>query len=546
MVHPPATNPPTNCPTTLFEAVASGHTGNVRELLKGQRLHRPSSSYAAVGEGCVDKRCPRSGATAVYVAAEHGHAELIRILVEEYGGDARAPANNGVTPLHIAAEGGHVEVIKTLVQLGADVSLPINGGWTPLHIAAENGHADAVTALVTFGNADLFSTMDNGATPFFLAAENGHTDVITTMRDLLLLKCAPHDAQAAGRLLRTNVFTPNANNGWSPMQIAVANGHAHAVSILGALASENMVDEDECSALLMMAAEYGHDNVVRALIRALHVHVDGVSEGSQSVRPQWTPLLSAVEYGHVGVVAALVELGADVHAATVTGATPLHIAAENGHADVVQLLIQLGAETNAVTQSGATPMHAAVENGNADVVAYLVSVNPDLVSTAMSDKGFTPLMIAAERGHVDAVRVLAQNGADVHAALKSGICAVYLAAENGCVDIVRMLVEDFHADVNARTTDDGWTTVLIAARNGHADLLTCLVDDLGADVFATTTDGWSPCHAAASGGHVDVIRALVSVGADESNEDTFGVVPAVVAMECGHEEIANILIGLRA
>jgi ankyrin repeat protein len=55
-------------------------------------------------------------------------------------------------------------------------------------------------------------------------------------------------------------------------------------------------------------------------------------------------LYVAAQFGHEAVVRALIRSGAHVNKATHDGATPLRISAEDGHLEVVRALIEAGAD----------------------------------------------------------------------------------------------------------------------------------------------------------------------------------------------------------
>ena len=50
----------------------------------------------------------------------------------------------GATPLFIAAQNGHLDVVRHLVEVGADKDKARDTGATPLFIAAEKSHLDVV------------------------------------------------------------------------------------------------------------------------------------------------------------------------------------------------------------------------------------------------------------------------------------------------------------------------------------------------------------------------------------------------------------------
>ncbi len=110
-------------------------------------------------------------------------------------------------------------------------------------------------------------------------------------------------------------------------------------------------------------------------------------------------LFIAAELGHETVVRALIEFGADVNMARDNGVTPLYIAAQNGHETVERALIELGADVNMARDNGVTPLCMAAQNGHETVVRALIEAGADVNKAA--DNGGTPLYIAAQRNHGD-------------------------------------------------------------------------------------------------------------------------------------------------
>ncbi|XP_043943892.1 protein phosphatase 1 regulatory subunit 12A isoform X2 [Protopterus annectens] len=84
--------------------------------------------------------------------------------------DARHPKSGG-TALHVAAAKGYVEVMKLLIQTGYDVNVKDFDGWTPLHAAAHWGKEEACRIL-SENLCDMDSVNKLGQTAFDVADED--------------------------------------------------------------------------------------------------------------------------------------------------------------------------------------------------------------------------------------------------------------------------------------------------------------------------------------------------------------------------------------
>ncbi|XP_064417807.1 protein phosphatase 1 regulatory subunit 12A isoform X3 [Latimeria chalumnae] len=84
--------------------------------------------------------------------------------------DARHPKSGG-TALHVAAAKGYTEVLKLLIQAGYDVNIKDYDGWTPLHAAAHWGKEEACRVLVEH-LCDMETVNKVGQTAFDVADED--------------------------------------------------------------------------------------------------------------------------------------------------------------------------------------------------------------------------------------------------------------------------------------------------------------------------------------------------------------------------------------
>ena len=85
-----------------------------------------------------------------------------------------------------------------------------------------------------------------------------------------------------------------------------------------------------------------------------------------------TALHLAAIKGHCDVIALLAGSGCmDIECEDVEGHRPLHLAVEGGSAEAVELLLDMGAEVHAATRRGATPLQMAVTMGYAAIALLL-------------------------------------------------------------------------------------------------------------------------------------------------------------------------------
>ncbi|XP_054837457.1 protein phosphatase 1 regulatory subunit 12B isoform X10 [Eublepharis macularius] len=83
-----------------------------------------------------DRKQPRTGATALHVAAAKGYSEVMRLLIQA-GFDVNVQDNDGWTPLHAAAHWGVKEACSILAEALCDMDIRNKLGQTPFDVADE-------------------------------------------------------------------------------------------------------------------------------------------------------------------------------------------------------------------------------------------------------------------------------------------------------------------------------------------------------------------------------------------------------------------------
>src|SRR5919108_6125633 len=192
----------------------------------------------------ADVNAPQGdGMTALHWAAEHGDAELARMLI--YAGARSAPVTRigGYTPLHLAGKAGSAAVVTLLLEAGAEPNTRTSSGATALHFAAASGSAATVAALLDRGADANARESEWGQTPLVFAAAHNRADAIRTLlqrsADPSLTTKAKNVAEemaldAAATRRRTEVLTAlrpaSPPAGWMPtpsqVQAAIAAGRA--------------------------------------------------------------------------------------------------------------------------------------------------------------------------------------------------------------------------------------------------------------------------------------------------------------------------------
>jgi ankyrin repeat protein len=316
----------------------------------------------------INKRMGIHQCTALYVASELGHSEVVDVLLQR-GAMVDDATNEGATSLFIASHEGHLGIVETLLEWGAVVDAAMHDGVTPLNIASEKGHLKVVKALLA-GGAAVDAAANDGSTPLFIASEYGHLEVVTTL--------------LAGGAAGGAAVDAAANDGATPLNIASEKGHLGVVKALLAGGAAVNAARNTGSTPLHIASWNNHLEVVNALLA-------GGAGLNIAMQEGWTPLHVASHQNHLGVVNALLAGGAELNNVLNDGRTPLFIASEKGHLEVVEALLAGGAEVDAAMNGGITPLLLASFKCRDGVVHALLERGANV--RAKEHNGATPLHV---------------------------------------------------------------------------------------------------------------------------------------------------------
>ena len=140
------------------------------------------------------------GQTPLILASAKGYLSMVKKLIER-GARVDASQKDGTNAAYVAAQNGHFDVLKLLIQNHSNlINLKGYKGQLPLFPAASNGHLDIVKYLTSLSNKSIHIQDNDGQTPFIAAAKNGHSDVAE-----YLLSAQWNVTLSRGKFLRINL-----------------------------------------------------------------------------------------------------------------------------------------------------------------------------------------------------------------------------------------------------------------------------------------------------------------------------------------------------
>jgi len=258
----------------------------------------------------LDLRGDQERITQLVGASRRGDLAEVRAALKA-GAPPDAATSAGWTALHLAAQGGHSDVVSLLLTAGAPPGATHADGWTPLHRAAEGGHIGIARMLLSRGAA---------------------VDARGSGRTALGVALAMNEIALATYLVEqgANLGVADVRSGLTPVLYAVGSDDSNLLSMLldrGA-SPDDRLRRGESALHLAVSAENG--DMVRLLLAASAEPNPQNSSGD-------TPLHLAASRGNPELILALIEAGGDLRLRNEAGQRPLDLAGER--AALAELLL---------------------------------------------------------------------------------------------------------------------------------------------------------------------------------------------------------------
>ena len=289
---------------------------------------------------------------------------------------------------------------------------------------------------------------------------------VVLLQDQLAAYLAESPSQHVG-----DVLHPKTGDGL--LHVAARGGHLPCLELLLRTAGCQVDQRNlEFKTALHEAAQTGHHEAVRLLLQS-GAEVDSLK------RADWTPLmLAASKAGNLKAVEELLEAGAEPGTVNKDGWTALHLAVRTGDLEVVGRLGQRDpSQWEVLSNNGRSVLHTCCLAGLSPLLSSLLRL-PALASllNRPDSCGSSPLMEAARGDHLECVRLLlGQDQLQVEARDRMGRTVSQVAAQAGAVKTMRYLREERGLD----PTSHG--SLHAAAREGQAEVIRYLLS-LGAEV----------------------------------------------------------------
>ncbi|XP_046555197.1 ankyrin-3-like [Haliotis rubra] len=441
-----------------------------------------------------------NGRTAIMKAACAGNKSIFDFLLSK-NADLYITDDYKDNVLHFACKGGGTTIVQNILHR-FDINALGRNGVTPVMLAAEFGNRNIFKLLVS-KQADLTLTDEYRNNILHLACQGGNRFIV----DYLLSLPLDIDINNRGR------------HGWTPVMVAARFGMLDPFNLLLAKEVDFTVTDGHCNNMLHLACQGGNITIVEHLLQEFDINSRG-----QDGR---TPLMYAAVGGRKNVYGLLVSKGAELkddHRSFRTSVIDLFT---SGKADP----ILTGGHRDNV-------LHSACQGGNTAIARHLLK-NIDV--NFKGQNGLTPIMHAARAGKKNVFNLLLSEKANRKLLDHYTNNVLHFACQGGNRSIIEQLLNEF--DING-PGEDGWTPIMMAALSGKMDAYDLIAANRGIPSL-TTPQNDNVLHAACQGGNKALVQKVIgSFGINTRGKN--GFTPLMRAVVGGHMSVMKFLMSRNA
>ncbi|KAM8953711.1 histone-lysine N-methyltransferase EHMT2 [Pelodytes ibericus] len=218
----------------------------------------------------------------------------------------------------------------------------------------------------------------------------------------------------------------------------------------------------------------------------------------------------------------------------------LYLSVKQGELQKVLLMLMDNQDSSFLNdqQLKRSPLHAAAQKGSLEMVHVLVQAGANFNAT---DKVLrTPLLEAVVNNHIEVARYLVQNGACVYHQEEDGSTCLHHAAKCGNLEMLSFLLSTGQVNVNAQD-NGGWTPIIWAAEHKHIEVIRTLLTR-GADVTLQDNEKNICLHWASFTGSADIAEVLLNAQCEIHAVNFHGDTPLHIASREGFIQCVNLFL----
>ena len=519
------------------------------------------------------------------VAASWEYVEILKELTSAEGCpvNLRSHQHNGCAALHFAATAHNLACVEALLSVpGIDLNIENNQNHTPFQLAFSKKHYAASQKLLESGaKPEVSYQMRKTAWATLLREDTKEAKALATYCQkndinlggpddegwtLIHWAVERNEAKRIPKLVAAGIdINAVTNNGETALHMAVKRKDLPMVKeLITNDANPNCADTC-CRRIVHLAIELKEVDIIRYLLENASKYgktVDVEASYKSLVPVQW-----AVKESQIEIFDLLVQAGARVE-----GKELMYFAIRNGDSKTLQHLLEKGMPYEADKDHN-TPLILACKLSSVRCIEVLLASSNPVVKEKMHEinkKGDTALTVMVSQNLKDnqkqeeyakALKSLVESGYDVNWKDGAGQTLVKLAVGFGNVTAVTALMPFYGENINSVIDADGNTLLHLAARSFHAEMIRCLVS-LGADPSAPNKKQQTPLHsalleAADSGkestemskvkgkSREETVTALLEVGASDTIDqvDSTGATATHLAISGRQVSILRSLLG---
>ncbi|KAL1488388.1 hypothetical protein ABEB36_014862 [Hypothenemus hampei] len=223
-------------------------------------------------------------------------------------------------------------------------------------------------------------------------------------------------------------------------------------------------------------------------------------------------------------------------------------AIENDDSPRVAAILEMGnidLKTKLPEYNNGSFLHFATLKAHINTVFVLVCKGIDL--DALDADQNTALTIAILEHKNDIVQYLIKSGSDIKLKGLDGMTCLHMAAKSGNLEACKIILRSntYHCDFVNIQDDGGWTSLVWACEHGHLDVVKFLISQ-GANINLRDVEYNVALHWAAFKGSSDIIELLLNLNSDINVLNVHGDSPLHISAREDHYNCVIILLSRQA